>query len=75
MLNGIKNAILNEWKREKLFKTDILGVFRIRSARYGIDGIPEMIVGSAKIDQTNNCERRVRIGGLISRHVVVPDGR
>ena len=58
-----------------LMYRNILGVFRIRPARYGIDCIPGMIVGPAKIDQTNNCERRVRTGGLISRHVVVSDGR
>ena len=58
-----------------LMYRNILGVFRIRPARYGIDCIPGMIVGPAKIDRPNNCERTVRTGCLISHVIALTDAK
>ena len=52
-----------------------LGMFRIRPLRLGLDGMPGMIVGPAKIDRPNNCERTVRTGCLISHVIALTDAK
>ena len=50
-------------------------MFRIRPVRLGFDCMPGMIVGPAKIDRPNNCERTVRTGCLISHVIALTDAK
>ena len=52
-----------------------VGMFRIRPVRLGFDCMPGMIVGPAKIDRPNNCERTVRTGCLIGHVIALTDAK